>query len=105
MGTLKIWPVALAILAIPLGLSAQQATAPMEAEVVDKIVAQERAEMESLRQYSPLVETYIQTRRPDKQVGAAPGGDKYFLGRAVLAKGVELVPLARDTRSKHNKYF
>jgi len=57
--------------------------------------------MESLRRYSPLVETYIQLRHLDK-AGVAPSGDKYFLGRAVLAKGVELEPLAHDTRTKHN---
>ena len=58
--------------------------------------------MESLRQYAPLVETYIQLRRPDQQAGIAPSGDKYFIGRAVLAKGVELESLAHDTRTKHN---
>ena len=58
--------------------------------------------MESLRQYSPLVETYIQLRHPDQQAGVAPSGDKYFLGRAVLAKGVEWEPLAHDTRTRHN---
>ena len=71
--------------------------------MLDRIIAQERAEMESLRQYSPLVETYIQIRHPDKLAGVAPSGDKYFLGRAVLSKGVELEPLARDTRTKHNQ--
>ena len=76
-----------------------------QAEVLDKIVAQEQAEMESLRQYSPLIETYIQTRHPDKQVGVAPGGDKYFLGRALLANGVEIIPLAKDTRSKHGMFI
>jgi len=75
----------------------------MQGDVLDKIIAQERAEMQSLRQYSPLVETYIQIRRPDKHMGVAPGGDKYFLGRAVLAKGMELEPLAHDTRTKHNR--
>jgi len=46
--------------------------------VVDKIVAQEQAEMQFLRQYSPLVETYIQTLRPDDHRGAVPDSDKYF---------------------------
>jgi hypothetical protein len=75
----------------------------MQEEVLDKIVAQEQAEEESLRQYSPLVETYVQLRRPDKNAGAAPSGDRYFLGRASLAKGIELESLARDTRTKHNR--
>src|SRR6266550_2714013 len=98
MRALRALPVALAFVAMPGAPCAPQST-----DMLDKIVAQEQAEIESLRQYSPVVETYIQIRRPDKQVGVAPGGDKYFLGHALLAKGVELIPLAKDTRSKHNK--
>ena len=71
---------------------------------MDKIVAQEQVEMQMLRQYSPLVETYIQTFHLDKQLGTVPEGDKYFLGRAELARGVELEPLTRGTgNAKHNK--
>jgi Peptidase family M48 len=63
-------------------------------EIVDKVVAQEQLEIQQLREYSPLVETYIQYFRPDKDLGAVPDGDKYFLGRANLKKGVELQSLA-----------
>jgi Peptidase family M48 len=103
MRALRVLPVALAFVAMPGAQCAQQSTNTRPVEVLDKIVAQEQAEIESLRQYSPIIETYIQIRHPDKQVGVAPGGDKYFLGHALLAKGLELIPLAKDTRSKHNK--
>jgi len=102
MRTLKFLPVALALGAIPLAAAAQQQTTL--AQVVDKIVAQEQAEVQSLRQYSPIVETYIQMLRPTKERGAVPNGDKYFLGRADLAKGVELEPLISGTRTKHNLF-
>src|SRR5215475_4776276 len=78
------------------GTSAQELTV---AQAVDKIVAQEQAEVQLLRQYSPLVETYIQLVRPDKELGAVPDGDRYFLGRAELAKGVELEPLIANGSS------
>jgi hypothetical protein len=103
MSALKMFPLALMLMAMPPGLFAQEASTLTQSEVLDRIVAQEKAEMESLRHYSPLVETYIQTRRPDKELGVAPSGDAYFLGRAKLSKGVELVPLTQDTRTKHNK--
>src|SRR5262245_22248084 len=103
MHALAILPFVLAFIAMPPAACAKESNLPTQAELLDNIMPQERAEMESLRQYSPLVETYIQIRRPDKHVGVAPSGDKYFLGRAVLAKGVELEPLAHDTRTKHNK--
>jgi hypothetical protein len=100
MRALKILPVVLALSAIPLTAAPQQQ--PPLTEVVDKIVAQEQAEVQSLRQYSPIVETYIQILRPTKDLGAVPNGDKYFLGRAELAKGVELEPLISGTHTKHN---
>src|SRR4029077_14238288 len=64
-------------------------------EVAAKIVTQEQAEVRLLRQYSPLVETYIQYLRADSQSGSVPHGDKYFLGRAELAQGTELETLDR----------
>jgi len=90
-----IFPSILTIAAFPFGLFSAPAVAqePTVAQVVDKIVAQEQAEIQILRGYSPLVETYIQLVRPDRDLGAVPDGDRYFLGRAELAKGVELEPL------------
>jgi Peptidase family M48 len=98
MRTFKILPAILALVAMPLGTAAEEPTTT--AQVVDKIVAQERAEMNTIRRYSPLVETYIQTVRPDKELGAVPDSDKYFLGRAELDKGVQLEPLINGS-GKH----
>jgi len=99
MRVLKILPVALALVMVPLSAAAQQ---PMNlTQIVDKIVSQEQAEVQLLRQYSPIAETYIQKFRPDKDLGAVPDGDKYFLGRAELAKGVELEPLTSVNGIKH----
>src|SRR5207248_2161813 len=53
-----------------------------------------------VQQYSPLVETYIQYIRPDKMTGAVPDGDKYFLGRAELSRGVDLMPLDKEAGLK-----
>ena len=102
MRALKILPMALALGALPLTAVPQQQ--PKLTEVVDKIVAQEQAEMQSLRQYSPIVETYIQILRSNKDLGAVTKGDKYFLGRAELAEGVEIEPLITGTRTKHNMF-
>ena len=85
---------ALALLFCAMSRAAEAPTGPNE--MVDRIVAQEQVEMQLLRQYAPLVETYIQYVRPDKHTGEVPDGDKYFLGRAELAHGVVLEPLNRD---------
>jgi Peptidase family M48 len=75
----------------------------MEA-VVDKITANENKLNEDMRKYSPLVETYIQNLKPDPAMGFVPAGDKYFLGKADFAKGVNLVSLS-DTETKGKKIF
>src|SRR5947199_5938594 len=98
MRSLKILPTALALSAMPLGATAQQLEGTNQ--VVDRIVAQERAEVQLLRQYAPLVETYIQYLLPDKEKEAVPNGDRYFLGRAELARGLELEPLEREAGLK-----
>jgi Peptidase family M48 len=71
-------------------------------QVIDRFVANEQRLYGQMRNYSPLVETYIQNLKPDKDLGAVPAGDKYFLGRANFTKGVSLVPL-NDTGSKGRK--
>jgi len=96
----KSLPMVLALGAMPLAAFAQQSATSSKLEIVDKIVAQERAEVQSLRQYSPLVETYIQNLRPDKLQRVVLDTDKYFLGRAHLAKGVELEPLIHSAGNK-----
>ena len=82
MSSLGIFISAVGWCAMSLAAIAQQ---PLSSgDVVDKIVRQEQAEVQFLRQYAPLVETYVQYLRPDKQGEAVPDGDKYFLGRADL---------------------
>src|SRR5437879_331808 len=96
--------------AIPGVAAAQSSGQPSPAQpstvdqLVDKIVAQEKAEMQMLHQYSPLVETYIQLLRPDQTLGSAPAGDKYYLGKANLAKGLDLQPLTSDKGAPNLKY-
>src|SRR3984893_8984949 len=81
----------------------QQSAKTMD-EVVDRVITNENRLNNQVQQYSPLVETYIQNLRPDKDLGYTPAGDKYFLGRAAFSKGVALVSLS-DTAGKGKKIF
>ncbi|MGO9208827.1 MAG: M48 family metalloprotease [Terriglobales bacterium] len=65
--------------------SAQNSTVD---QVVDRVVQQEAAFMDSLRAYSPLVETYIQETRADKELGQVPERDHYFLAKADFSQGI-----------------
>ncbi len=102
MRILKVLFLVLVVGALPLAAADQQPTTLDQ--VVDRIVSREAMLMNSLRQYSPLVETYIQNMKPDKDLGAVPAGDKYFLGRAELDKGVELRPLTEKSGKMHHLF-
>jgi hypothetical protein len=73
-------------------------------QVIDRVVTNENRIDQQIRQYTPLVETYIQNLKPDKDLGYVPAGDKYFLGRADFSKGVQLVSLS-NAESKGKKIF
>jgi hypothetical protein len=73
-------------------------------DVIDRVITNENRATQQIKQYSPLVETYIQNLKPDKELGYVPAGDKYFLGRADFNKGVALVSLT-DTNTKGKKIF
>ncbi|HYL65079.1 MAG TPA: M48 family metalloprotease [Candidatus Methylomirabilis sp.] len=103
--------IAIAVLGLCLGASAVMARAAAEPQqvrtmdqVIDRVITNENRLNQQIRQYSPLVETYIQNLKPDKELGEVPAGDKYFLGRADFSKGVALVSLS-DTSSRGKKIF
>jgi hypothetical protein len=57
-------------------------------QAIDRVIAREHDEMATIRRYTPIIETYIQDMKPDKDLGAIPVKDHYFLGQAELSKGV-----------------
>src|SRR3979411_1207865 len=73
-------------------------------EVIDRVVVNENHLNQEIRKFSPLVETYIQNLKPDKELGYSPAGDKFFVGRADFSKGVNLVSLT-DADTKGKKIF
>src|ERR1700687_3338641 len=73
-------------------------------EVVKRVVDNENHMYGRMKEYSPLVETYIQNLKPNAELGEVPAGDRYFLGKADFSKTVSLVSLT-DTSSKGKKIF
>jgi hypothetical protein len=59
------------------------------AQAIDRIIARERDENALMRRYSPIVETYVQDMKADPDMGLVPFHDRYYLGQASLASGVE----------------
>lgn len=56
-------------------------------QVVDRIVEREHFFVAQMRHMHPLVETYIQNMRGDKELGSVPTDDHYFLGRLDMTNG------------------
>ncbi len=69
-------------------------------QVVDRAVEREHALMEMLKTRTPIVETYLQNLKFDRQVGPAPAQDHYFLGRMDLGENVD----RRDYLSKSTSF-
>jgi Peptidase family M48 len=54
-------------------------------ELVDSAIRQERRMIDLLRNFKPIVETYIQEQQPDSALGTSPKDDDYFLSRLDFA--------------------
>ena len=87
MRVLKIAVVMLMLAVAGLAQTAPEKNLRLD-QVIDRMVQQEAAFMESLSNYSPLVETYIQEMRADKELGLVPERDQYFLAKADFSEGI-----------------
>jgi hypothetical protein len=97
---MSVWVVALTVL-FPARIAAQKASLPID-RLVDRITTREHHEVETIRRYKPIIETYIQDVRSDKQLGAVPVKDHYFIGVADLAKGEVLHSMeSKGSPAKH----
>jgi hypothetical protein len=56
-------------------------------QILDRVVEREHAFVAQMRHLHPLVETYIQDMKTDKELGEVPMNDHYFLGRLNLTNG------------------
>jgi hypothetical protein len=57
-------------------------------QAIDRVITREHEEVATIRRFNPVIETYIQDMKPDKDMGTIPVRDHYFLGQADLSKGV-----------------
>jgi hypothetical protein len=59
---------------------------PAQSALVDKAIAREAIIVKTLRERSPIVETYIQNMRPDPVMGQTVDSDAYYLARVDFGK-------------------
>jgi peptidase M48-like protein len=58
-------------------------------EVMDRVVQKEHFFVAQMRHMHPMVETYLQDLKTDKEGNASPVKDQYFLGRLDMSDGPE----------------
>jgi hypothetical protein len=66
-----------------------QAPAATFEQVLDRVVEREHLFVAQMKHLHPMVETYIQNMKDDKEYGELPVSDKYFLGRLDLSDGMD----------------
>jgi Peptidase family M48 len=91
------------VLAAPAWAGATQPTSL--AEVVSRISQREMQFAQGMRNYSPMVETYIQNMKPDPELGEVPTGDTYFLGRLDLSRGVTIASFVSERSGSFHRLF
>jgi Peptidase family M48 len=82
-------------------------------EVVHGAIAQEKRMANLLRNFKPVVETYVQEQRPDPALASVPRNDDYFLSRLdVTGKNTSTLSFTSDehggdkkSKSKDNEPF
>jgi hypothetical protein len=82
--------------------AAAPANAPVTTvdQAMDRIIAREHQEIGAIRRSTPIIETYIQEMKLDKDLGAVPSVDHYFLGQANLSRGVVDNSILTDKKGK-----
>ena len=59
---------------------------PSQSQLIDKAIVREKEVIKTIRERTPLVETYIQNMRPDNVLGQIPAEDEHFLARVDFGK-------------------
>lgn len=65
---------------------------------IDRVILKEKEFLQTIRNFRPLVETYIQNVKPDSELGAVPNSDEYFLGKLDLTRGLSERSFLRQPR-------
>src|SRR5882762_2842 len=69
--------------------------------LIDSAIRQERRLIDLMRNFKPVIETYIQEEKPDSDLGTSPKSDHYFLSRLDLTGNAPaILAFAEPERSK-----
>ncbi len=83
--------------------SVQRPLTATQNALIDQAVLQEKAITQILRDRKPMVETYIQTMRPDPVMREIPDADLHFLGRLQLDRTINVENYQQDKANANSK--
>ncbi len=83
--------------------SVQRPLTSAQSALIDQAVVQEKAITQILKDRKPMVETYIQTMRPDPVMRAVPDADLHFLGRLQLDRTINVENYQQDKANANSK--
>ncbi len=76
---------------------------PAQNALLDKAITREALVIKTVKERSPLVETYIQNMKPDPIMGETPESDTHFLARVDFGKVIGEAGYATEKRSEGGK--
>ena len=83
--------------------SVQRPLTAAQSALIDEAVVQEKAITQILKDRKPMVETYIQTMRPDPVMREVPDADLHFLGRLQLDRTINVENYQQDKANANSK--
>ncbi len=83
--------------------SVQRPLTAAQNTLIDQAVVQEKAITQILKDRKPMVETYIQTMRPDPVLRETPDADLHFLGRLQLDRTINVENYQQDKANANSK--
>ncbi len=75
---------------------------PAQSALIDKCIVREKGVIDSLKKRTPLVETYIQTMRPDPVMSAIPESDTHYLARVDFGRVINDSPYLAGSKGAPN---
>jgi hypothetical protein len=76
-----------------------------QSALIDKAVTREALVVKTIKERTPIVETYIQNMRPDPVMGQSPDTDLHFLGRVDFGKVINDTAYSTEKRDTSKKAF
>jgi hypothetical protein len=73
-------------------------------QVIDRIIDREISEIPIIRQFNPIIETYVQDMKLEAGMGAVPVRDHYLLGQADLSKDIVDRSMLTKGKSKSDQF-